>query len=139
MLSQAELGSGEVRAPCESPVQLCELGIEDPGRLAVEDNAVVGPGKILEALEPKPYERALGRLRGKERRLRIALLEVFHDHARLRQDEVPLLEHGHLPDRVLLVEPGGAVLELDLDVSKGISFSARRIRTRAQYGQRAAS
>ncbi len=45
----------------------------------------------------------------------MALLEVLHDHARLGQDEAVVLQDRDLSDRVLLVEPVGAVLEVDLD------------------------
>src|SRR5918996_1442401 len=58
----AELRAGEVGARLEGRVQLRELGIEGLGRLPFEDDAVVEPGKIIEALEAEPNERALGRL-----------------------------------------------------------------------------
>ncbi len=111
----AELRAGEVGARRESRVQLRELVIEGLGRLPLEHDAVVGPGKLIEALEPKPNERALRRPRREERRLRMALLEVLHDHARFRQDDAALLEDGDLPYGVLLVEPDGAVFQVDLD------------------------
>src|SRR4029450_2455050 len=45
----------------------------------------------------------------------IALLQVLHDHGRLRQAERALLEHRDLPHRVLLVQPRGAGGQVDHD------------------------
>ncbi len=60
-VGQAELGAAEKWARAERRVQLGELGIEGLGRVPIEDDAVVGPGKAAEALDPEPNERALGR------------------------------------------------------------------------------
>ena len=60
-VGQAEPGAGKVRALGEGRVQFRELGIEGLGRLPFEDDTIVGAGKLIEALEPKPNERACGR------------------------------------------------------------------------------
>ena len=89
--------------------------------------------------DPQPRRRPPRRIGGQERRLGVPLLEVLVDHGRLRQHPAVLLEHRNPPDRVQLVEPGRAVLEVDHDRLVREPFSASAMRTRAQYGQRGAS
>ena len=97
---------------------------------------VVGTGQLVVAEDEEPNEGTVGGIGGQQRRLRVALLEELHDHRRLRQRRaVVLLDHRDTSGRVLLVEPGGPVGEVDLDdVSNSMPFSARTIRTRATYG-----
>ena len=135
----AELGAGEVGACIEGRVQLRELGIERLRRLPFKQDAVVGAGKLIEAFEPKPNERALGRPRREKRRLRMALLEVLHDYARLRQDDAALLQDRDPADRVLLVEPVGAVLQVDLDRLVGDLLLGEEDPNAGAVRQRAAS
>jgi len=76
---------------------------------------VVGIAEAVEAKDPEACRRPRGRVRRQERRLGEALLEVLHDHRGLRQAEPVALEHGHLAERVLLVDPLGSVGEVDRD------------------------
>src|SRR5204863_2114486 len=85
-------------------------------RLAAATERVVLVAEPVEAAEPEPPERPLGGIGRPQRRLREALLEVLHDHLGLGKDEAALLlVDGHAAERVLLVEPGGPVVEVDLD------------------------
>src|SRR5262249_27396177 len=70
----------------------------------------------VEAVEPEPANRALRRIGGPQRRLGKPLVEILHDHERLRKDEAAVLfEHRYRPARVLCVEPTRTVREVDLD------------------------
>ena len=65
--------------------------------------------------DPEPCERPVGRVGGEQRRLRVPLLEVLHDHRRLRQEPAVLLDDRNAAGLVLLVDPGGAFAQVDLD------------------------
>ena len=83
--------------------------------LAPAERVVGVAERIVEAVDAQPGKRTRGGIGGKQRRLGVALLEVLHDHRRLGQDEGVLLDHRHLAERVLLVQPRGPVAEVDLD------------------------
>src|SRR5207302_11222327 len=65
--------------------------------------------------DPESRERTIGGIRGEERGLGVALLEVLHDHRGLRQEPRVLLHDRDAPRAVLLVDPRRAVREVDLD------------------------
>jgi len=69
----------------------------------------------------------------------MALLEVLHDYARLRQDDAALLQDRDPADRVLLVEPVGAVLQVDLDRLVGDLLLGEEDPNAGAVRQRAAS
>ncbi len=55
------------------------------GMYAMSAKRVVRTREVVVAEDPQTRERACRRIRGEERRLRIALLEVLHDHRGLGQ------------------------------------------------------
>ena len=84
------------------------------GAVLAAPQRVVRARQLVEAEHEQPPERALARIRRPQRRLRVTLLQVLVDHGRLGEHEGVLLEDGHLAQRVLLVDPRGAVVEVDL-------------------------
>ena len=111
------LRAAEVRPLAEQRVEPAERGVERLGRAVLPaPKGVVGTGQLVVAEDEEPNEGAVGGIGGQQRRLRVALLEELHDHRRLRQRRaVVLLDHRDTSGRVLLVEPGGPVGEVDLD------------------------
>src|SRR6266540_566250 len=83
--------------------------------LPAAERVVVGSELGVEAKHPPALECPLRGIRGEQRRLGVALLEVLHDHGRLRQHEGVLLEHRHPAGRILLVQPSGPVRKIDRD------------------------
>ena len=79
----------EVRLSLERAIELGELRVELLARpFVAAPHRVVGVAEpVVEALQPQPPERPLGRVGRPQRRLRVALLEVLHDHLGLRQHE----------------------------------------------------
>ena len=102
-----------------SPHSFVQLRERNPERLArplvAAAERVVGIAEVIEAEDPKPRLCTRDLIRRQERGLREALLEVLHDHSRLGQAEPVALEHGHLAERVLRVDPRGAIGEVDRD------------------------
>src|SRR5262249_21851959 len=115
-IGEPVVAAREVRLRLERALEIRELRVQDLARLPAAHGVVRTPQPVLEPLEPEPPKSALRRIVGPERGVRGALLQVLHDHARLRQYEpLILLVDRHTAERVLLVEPGGAVVEVDLD------------------------
>lgn len=111
-------GSGQERLRLEDPVELGELFPEAllGGPRPVLEQVVVGAGEVVEPFQEEARERPRGGVGRPEGRLRKALLQVLHDHPRLRQHEaLVLLEHRHATGQVLAVDPGGPLVEVDLD------------------------
>ena len=67
----------------QSRVEVAEPLVE-LRRLVAAERVVVVTETDREPVEPEPAERALGRVGRPERRLREPLVEVLHDHGRLR-------------------------------------------------------
>src|SRR5579872_982663 len=113
---EAVLGAAEPRPLLEGRVEAIELLGEERVRagLAAAQRVI----RLRERVVPEdaqPRERAVGRVGGEERRIGIALLEVLHDHRRLRERPAVLLDDGNAPGRVLLVDPPWPIVEVDLD------------------------
>src|SRR6266511_1447925 len=108
------VAAAEKRLRLERPVELGQALVEP--RLPAAAESVVLVPEPVEALEHEPPERPLGWVGGPQGRLGEALLEVLHDHLGLGQEEAALLfVDRHPAQRVLLVEPGWPVVEVDLD------------------------
>ena len=90
--------------------------------VAAAEGVVVVAQVVVEPIDPQALERPLRRIAREERGLGVPLLEVLHDHRRLRQDERVFLEHRHLAGRILLVQPRGPVREVDLHRLVGEAF-----------------
>ena len=85
------------------------------GAVLLPPERVVGLGEVVVAEDLEPGGGARLGVGGKQRRLRVALLEELVDHHGLGQRPAVALEHRHPADGVQLVEPGGTILEVDHD------------------------
>ena len=93
-------------------------------RLAAAKGVVVVAEQRVEAEDREPRPRPRGQVGGQQRRRRVPLLEVLHDHGRLGQDEA-VVEDRHAARAVQVVDPRGPVAQVDLDRARSRAPSPR--------------
>ncbi len=81
------LAAAEPRRRREQRVEPRELLVEPHARVVLAAaEPVIRRGHLVLPEDPQPRERTICGIGRQQRRLRVALLEVLHDHRRLRQD-----------------------------------------------------
>ena len=113
---EPELPPAQELLRLEDRVQRRERGLQPLARTVLTaSQRVVGPRELVEPEDQQPSERAVGGVRGPQRRLWITVVEVLVDHGRLGKDEGVLFQNRNPSERVLLVDPCRAVVQINLD------------------------